>query len=380
MQHVAVEQAHVALARATPQLALTSTLSQQQQSTMADSQRRTQDHRTATTRRTWVSSELRERAIDLIDARQWQVKDVVEALGINRNTLYSIVRKYRASGRTVCARPRGRAPLLSAALKEELCSWVDGDCTQTLDQLSARLRNERGVSASRSTVLRALNDFHFSFKRTTPLPDRRNCPATIERRRAYALDFVRLLPQRKKLVFVDEVGFSCSLRARYGWSAAGSRAQVPVTAVRSQNYSVAAAMTAAGLLHYRATKGAYNTELFMSFIDELVTALAAEHVDGAIVVMDNVAFHKATVIRNSLAAFGHSVVFLPPYSPFLNPIEEFFAKWKHHVRRGAPRNERELYRAIESSSELVTEQDCAKYFEHMEQFISPCLAGECIVG
>lgn len=258
-------------------------------------------------RRLCVSRAICARAIELVIAEQWLVKEVVEALGVNRNTRFTILHKYKESGFAVCPRPRGRAPLLAPAIKEKLCDWVDEDCALTLQELCNLVLTTFGIAVLKQTVMRSLKDFHFSFKRTSLLPDRRNCHPRSSVV-ACAHEFVRLLPSRRKLVFMDEVEFPCSLHVRQDLDPAGSCANVRVGAVRTQNYIVAAAIMESGLLHSKATKGAYNTDRFTAFVDDIVTAPAAGHINGAIVVMNNVAFYKAAVIRNSLLAFGYSVM------------------------------------------------------------------------
>ena len=64
--------------------------------------------------------------------------------------------------------------------------------------------------------------------------------------------------------------------------------------------------------------------------------------------------------------------FLPPYSPFLNPIEEVFSKWKSALRRSAPKDQEELYNNIHISSQSITNQDCSNYIKHMESYLPKC--------
>jgi transposase len=72
-------------------------------------------------------------------------------------------------------------------------------------------------------------------------------------------------------------------------------------------------------------------------------------------------------------------MFLPPYSPFLNPIENMFSKWKESVRRSRPTNETELMQLIESGATMITESDCESYFRHMLGFLGRCINGEEVI-
>ncbi|KII69931.1 hypothetical protein RF11_15714 [Thelohanellus kitauei] len=98
--------------------------------------------------------------------------------------------------------------------------------------------------------------------------------------------------------------------------------------------------------------------------------------------MDNVPFHKFQEIQNSITAFGHSVLYLPPYSLFLNPIEEAFNKIKDRMRRFQPTSSEQLMAAIESSYASVTNFDCMGYYKHAKSYIdaySPILASPNII-
>ena len=107
--------------------------------------------------------------------------------------------------------------------------------------------------------------------------------------------------------------------------------------------------------------------------------LAERNVTSAVLVMDNVPFHKGEQVRALVESHGHRVLYLPPYSPFLNPIENMFSKWKEYVRRERPENEPHLLDLIDSGAGLVTGDDCSAFFRHMMGFITRCLSRQVIV-
>jgi hypothetical protein len=73
---------------------------------------------------------------------------------------------------------------------------------------------------------------------------------------------------------------------------------------------------------------------------------------------------------------GHQLIFLPPYSPFLNPIENSFAKWKQLVKNMQVENENELLVEIERCWELITPSDCDGFFRNMMTYLRGCMDGE----
>jgi transposase len=85
--------------------------------------------------------------------------------------------------------------------------------------------------------------------------------------------------------------------------------------------------------------------------------------------MDNASIHKNEEQRNFLESNGFELKFLPGYSPQLNPIEEVFSKWKHYIAQGNPNTNEDLNLLINSSSNLISSQDCEGFFRHVRSFV-----------
>lgn len=85
---------------------------------------------------------------------------------------------------------------------------------------------------------------------------------------------------------------------------------------------------------------------------------------GDIVVLDNLGSHKSAMVRTIIRAAGARLFFLPPYSPDLNPIEQFFAKLKHWIRRAARRSRETVHNAIASLLDAVTPTECTNYLKN----------------
>ena len=83
---------------------------------------------------------------------------------------------------------------------------------------------------------------------------------------------------------------------------------------------------------------------------------------GDVVIMDNLSSHKAPAAREAIEAAGAKLLFLPPYSPDFNPIEQAFSKLKAHLRKAAERTIHDLWNAIGRILDLYSPQECANYF------------------
>jgi transposase len=85
---------------------------------------------------------------------------------------------------------------------------------------------------------------------------------------------------------------------------------------------------------------------------------------GDVVILDNLQPHKAKGVREMIEAAGAKLLYLPPYSPDFNPIENMWSKVKQHLRSAAARTFDALQEAVTSALETITPSDCAGYFRH----------------
>jgi transposase len=107
--------------------------------------------------------------------------------------------------------------------------------------------------------------------------------------------------------------------------------------------------------------GPINGESFKAYVEQV---LAPALRPGDIVVMDNLGSHKGSAIRRAIRAAGARLLFLPPYSPDLNPIEQAFAKLKTLIRKAEERTVDGLWRRIGGSLEAFTPRECANYLRN----------------
>jgi DDE superfamily endonuclease len=138
----------------------------------------------------------------------------------------------------------------------------------------------------------------------------------------------------ERLVFVDEMGSNTSLAALYAWSRRGDRARCSVPRNRGENTTLLASMTTEGMGTCVAVAGSTTAAVFEAYVEwALASALRSEQV----VVMDNLGAHKGERVRELIEGRGCKLLFLLPYPPDLNPIEEAFSKVKGLLRRTGAR-------------------------------------------
>jgi transposase len=166
----------------------------------------------------------------------------------------------------------------------------------------------------------------------------------------------------KRLVFVDEMGTNTSLSPLYAWSRRGERARCAVPRNRGKNTTLLSSMSVEGMGPSLAITGSVDAQVFEAYLLERV--LLPELRPGRIVVMDNLSAHKTQKVRELVEGSGCELLYLPPYSPELNPIEEAFSKIKGILRKAEVRTREALVEALGPALSSVTQEDASGFFEH----------------
>lgn len=184
-----------------------------------------------------------------------------------------------------------------------------------------------------------------------------------------------------EFIYLDEAGFNLTRRRRRGRNIIGQRAIVQVPGQRGGNITICAAISNHGVLHHHVTMGAYNTQHLMTFLANLRNNLLEleNHEDTMyVIVWDNVSFHRAMQIQEwiNLNNAQFLNLFLPPYSPFLNPIEEFFSSWRWKVYDRQPYTRVDLIEAMDLACGDIGEEQCQGWIRHSRRFFTRCLERE----
>ncbi len=166
----------------------------------------------------------------------------------------------------------------------------------------------------------------------------------------------------RRLVFIDESGFHISMTRLRARAPRGKRAYGRVSRNRGKNQTLIASITLeGGMGEAISIKGSTDAELFETYIEEFVAPTLKE---GQVVVLDRLGAHRTNKVRELIERRGAELLFLPSYSPDLNPIEEAFSKIKNTVRKAGARTREALDEAISEALSAVTLRDVAGWFSH----------------
>jgi transposase len=164
-----------------------------------------------------------------------------------------------------------------------------------------------------------------------------------------------------RLKFVDESGVNLALTRLYGRAPGGQRAVGSVPRNYGPNVTVLGALGVTGLEALMTVDGATDGEVFRAFITQVLCPTLTA---GDVVVMDNLSAHKVVGIREAIEGCGARVVYLPPYSPDLSPIELCWSKLKTLLRSVGARTREALETAITQIWEQISATDALAWFTH----------------
>ena len=221
-------------------------------------------------------------------------------------------------------RPKTVAPPMLTALYDQLSL---NPCMR-LEDMAAFLRNKFDADVTRFSISRALREAKWSKKCTQNVARERN--ADLRDEYMHEISFLRA----DQLVFIDESGVDRSIGIKQkGWAPRGKRPRQIKRFHRGRRFQILPAYTQDGVIHFWVYEGSTDAEMFECFIETLLPYCGKWPEPKSVLVMDNASFHHSERMQQMCDDAGVVLLYLPPYSPDLNPIEEFFGELKTYIRQ-----------------------------------------------
>jgi len=164
-----------------------------------------------------------------------------------------------------------------------------------------------------------------------------------------------------RLVFIDETWASTNMARIRGRAPRGERLRMAIPHGHWKTTTFVAGLRNSGIVAPMVLDGPINAIAFQAYVDQV---LVPDLRPGDIVIMDNLGSHKGVGIRDVIEAAGASLLYLPPYSPDLNPIENAFAKLKAMLRKVAERTIEGLWCSIGRLIDAFNPTECANFFRN----------------
>lgn len=164
---------------------------------------------------------------------------------------------------------------------------------------------------------------------------------------------------KKRLLYLDESGAQTNLTRLYGRAPRGERLVSSAPAGHWTSLTMVCAILFDRVVAPMVMEGAMNSWIFQGYVNLF---LVPELRPGDTVIMDNLASHKSNPVREAIEGAGAKLLFLPPYSPDLNPIEKMWSKVKAQLRSEEKRTKKTLVNAIGRALKSITASDCSGFF------------------
>lgn len=185
-----------------------------------------------------------------------------------------------------------------------------------------------------------------------------NVPDVVEKRNVWADTITQYSPE--KLVYLDESGVNINMTRIYGRAKGGARVIDNVPLNTPTNTTILSSIRLSGETVYTTYSGGTTGDIFVNYIKNILIPTLA---DGDVIIMDNMRSHHVKEVREAVEGAGMTLLYLPPYSPDFNPIEEMWSKIKADLRKRKVRVLAELPAAIKSAFSGVTSTDCHGWFK-----------------
>lgn len=306
-----------------------------------------------------LSMDLRSRVVAAVQAGASR-RAAASRFGVSASCAVKLLGRVQATGSAAPGR-RGRRPGSGKLepFKAALIEWVETTPDMAMPELAARLQSSFGVKARPSSLSRLLCKAGWTYKKALTAQEVERADVAKRRRRWLRWILPWLCQRLQRLVFIDETAVSTKMARLRGRATRGRRLKARAPFAKWGTQTFIAGLRAEGLTAPWVIPGAMDRIAFDLYVHtQLVPTLRP----GDVVILDDLSVHKSAQAAAAIRACGARVLFLPQYSPDLNPIEMAFAKLKACLRATAARSPDALVSALGRICTLFKPIECQNYF------------------
>ena len=285
-----------------------------------------------------LSNDMRTRIIHAVEELKLSYRKAAAQLQLSPATVMRIHKQWKDSGSTAPKQMGGsRAP---APMQQEHLCFLEAQLDQcstsvTLETLQVCMHAQFGTLYSISSIWRIITQrLQYRLKHTHLMPQDYNSETRIAVRQAWCVRFLQEGFSLMDCIYVDESGFNLHQIRTLKYACKGQRTIQVRPSQKGKNTTLVLGTSKEGIIAYDFKQGAYTGASFTAFIaDALLPAMQQMRMHNRVIIMDNCRIHLNAGVRAAIAAAGHQLHFLPPYSPFLNAAEWVFAHVKLQLHK-----------------------------------------------
>lgn len=232
---------------------------------------------------------------------------------------------------------------------------LNKNCFITIKEITISTNNYFNTKLSTSFIYTTIKQkLKYSFKKITKKNFSSNINKLVKRKKLFKKKYKKF----QNIICLDETYIHTNIHYNYGWAKSGERLEKYIR-VNPIKYSIIVAISTDGVFHYKISKNNINKDVFKNFIIELNSK-----VKNKLYLMDNVRFHKSKEVMDIINSSTNNAIFIPPYSPELNPIEEVFSLFKNNVRKNNGSN---VVKKITAELDKLKNKNFENYYKHSFQ-------------
>lgn len=337
-----------------------------------------------------ISDEVKALVVDNVlykGSMSW--KDAEKAFDISRSSIARILkaeRKRKAEGPPLDhpnpKKKRGRKSPLTEEILIFILSRLEENSQLTLRDMVKMCEETFQIQTSEDAISHALEKMQITWKNVLPIPSNWNTPQIIDARTKFCGSTLpQIEMQGRSMIYIDESGFNMHVKKSKGRALKGEPARLTLVP-KGKRITLIGALSKDGMVHYQllqhhlgTEKRGTNAEDFRSFILDLIKKIPS----NSVLLMDNAKIHHADKVQDLWdiikKAYNIDVVYLPPYSPFLNPIEYAFNDIKIGVAAASFTNQGELMEAIKNQLTQISTTKAQNFVAHTKKYHSQALVG-----
>ena len=285
-----------------------------------------------------------------------RIRAVAEKYSVSPSFVSKISRLWRQEGRVAARRMGGYKRHALHAQADAVRHKLAGNKGITLQELKDWAEEALGIRVHVSSVDRFVRALGYSYKKTLRASEQERADVALAR----AVWQEWQTPcDPSRLVFLDETGAATDMTRLHGRSPVGERCHDFVPGGHWKTTTFIAGLRLEGMVAPWCLDGAMDGATFLTYVRHVLVPVLRP---GDIVVCDNLGSHKVEGVREAIKAAGAVLLYLPAYSPDLNPIEQAFSKIKALLRKAAERSVEARWKTIGRVINLLSAQECKNYF------------------
>ena len=308
------------------------------------------------------SNDLRQRILNF--SLDHSITETAKMFNVSRNMVFSLKKRFFETG-SINPRESTRKyqRLISSDGESYLQALISIESDLTLEELINRYEEEYGIRVSIGTMFNTLSRLGFTYKKKTFIDPKKATEKNEELKNEYDLKLADIPPEKR--FYLDETGTYLNLSPIYGRSLCGEPLYDVKPTHSGGTINTIAILSEDGILAPYSYTTTMTSSVFIEYLDIHVLPILT---NGQTLIMDNLKVHHAKNVKAYLNEKGINVLYLPAYSPELNPIEEAFSKIKNYIKRKKAWTLNKLESVIKDAFNTITKDDARGYFNHAFQF------------